>query len=657
MGEPVDHGPRKFDGELNSARAISDTDVLAQFEQILSSKEFSSSTRLQEFLRYIVTNALAGRSDDLKEYSIAVDVFGRDESFDPQTSSIVRVEASRLRGKLEKYNAIDGRDDPIRIELPIGTYVPTFSAVAARAKFENLDDVDGVVGIKERRLLHRIPTYAYLVPIISAVSILVVTAGIYIWPRIAPTFERPTSISRELSVAVLPLRNFSSDPAEDYFSQGMTDALITRLAQERVASVTSMTSIMAFKDSNQQIAEIGEQLGASHLIEGSVMRVGDKVRISVQLIEAETDRHLWAESYERGMSDILRLQDDVVERIVSSIALEIASGTARSTSIAPIVDPSAYEAYLKGRFFLNTMTEDGFRKGISFFKQSIEKQPNYSPSHSGLAVCYCLLGGHGFELVKPSEGMSTAKKAIMEALRLDSTRAEPHAFLGIIQLKYDWDWPSAKSSLERAIEVNPSYSQAHIYYSYYHEAMGNQIAAVQEAEVAKSLDPLSRAANINLGWQYLQSGNFEKARTTFDQILEIYPEHWGVHWGIGQFHLRQNEYSEAISAFLKARDAGGGHAMPISALGYAYAKTGRDVEAREALAELTALRNESYVSPYQLAVIHSALGEFDQAFVLLEEAYDLRSRSMAWLNAAPELDSLRSDPRYDDLLRRVGLTR
>ncbi len=655
MGGPADHASGRSDGVSESSNAPSEIEISNQLEKILSSPEFATSARLQKLLRYIVTKTLAGNADELKEYTIAVDVFDRDESFDPQTSSIVRVEASRLRGKLEKYNAISGRNDPVRIDLPAGAYIPNFSIVAPSDNADNLSDSAETDGSESHSSARHKLTDAFSISFFAVVTILIAVVAFSFWPRSERAGGRSASDQQALTVAVLPLRNFSGDPAEDYFSQGMTDALITRLAQERIAHVTSMTSVMAFKDSNQPIANIGNQLGATHLVEGSVMRVDDKVRITVQLIEAVSDRHLWADSYERGMSDVLRLQDDVVERIVSSVAKKVTSGHASTSNIAPDIDPVAYEAYLKGRFFLNLMTEDGFRKGISFFKQSIETAPEYAPSHSGMAVCYCLLGGHGFEIVKPSEGMLAAKKGIMEALRLDSARAEPHAFLGIIQLKYDWDWQSAKDSFDRAVEINPSYARAHIFYSYYHEAMGDKDAAIRASEIARRLDPLSRATNINLGWQYLQAGQHADALEIFAHTAELYPNHWSVHWGIGQYHMRVGENDKAIAAFQKAYETGGGHAMPISALGYAYAVSGNILKANEAIKELEALGDDSYVSPYHLATIYAGLKENDKAFVLLNEAYDLRSRSIAWLQVAPEMDSLRSDPRFNELLRRVGL--
>ena len=486
-----------------------ESEILAQLERILSSADFAASSRLKNFLSYLVAETLAGRSDQLKEYAIAIDVFDRDDNFDPQTSSIVRVEASRLRSKLEKFNATAGRNDAVRISLKPGGYVPSFDSVA-NSESPPAAEIETTIETPRPTGLSRSAIYAIVPVALIAVIGLIGFGQNDFWQRAAPAEQ---ALDMTHSVAVLPLRNLSGDSSEDYFGDGMTDALITGLARERVAHVTSMTSVMAYKNVDRPMSEIGNELGVSHLVEGSVMRVGDDVRITVQLIEAATDRHLWAESYDGEMSDVLALQRDVVQRIVGSMAQHVTARAEPNPTRITDIDPLAYEAHLKGRFFLNKMTEDGFDKGIEYFKQAIEKAPDFAPSHSGMAACYCLLGGHGFELVVPREGMPTAKKAVMEALRLDSSQAEPHAFLGIIQLKYDWDWRSAEESFNRAIDLNPSYARGHIFYSFFLEAMGRQDEAIREAEAARTLDPLSRAANVNLGWQYLAGPAVRRCKT------------------------------------------------------------------------------------------------------------------------------------------------
>ena len=628
-------------------------EIRAQLERILASPDFTQSKRLQRFLRHIIEETLAGRGDRLSEYSVGLDVFERDETFDPQTSSIVRVEASRLRNKLEKYNVADGRNDLVRIVLPRGGYAPTFQRAGSGPDAPG-EQFDSGPLVEVRRVPRRTG-----VALLTAAILAVGLTG-FLLSDLSPFWQEKqspadASPSAARTLAVLPLRNLSGDPDEDYFSDGMTDALTTGLAKTGGLRVTSMTSAMAFKNVDRPVGDIARELGVSHVVEGSVLRVNDRVRITAQLIEAGSDRHVWAESYERDVADVLALQNDVVARIVASMTGEAAPPAEPAPRSPPIIEPAAYEAYLRGRFFLSRMTEDGFRKGLGYFKQAIAKAPGYAPAHSGLATCYCLLGGHGFEIVNPHEAMPLAKEAVLEALRLDDTLAEAHAFLGIIRLKYEWDWPGAKEQFMRSIALNPNFAQAHIFYSYYLEAMGQQEAAIGEAESAKELDPLSLAANVNLGWQLLKAGRLEEGKQLFETTAELDPDFWGIHWGLGQYHRLSGDFEAAISEFQKAIAAGGGHAMPLSALGYTYALSGQAAEAEDMLRQLGELSERGYVSAFNMALIYAGTGDRDAAFSSLEKAYADRSRSMAWLNVTAELAPLRSDARFASLLRRVGL--
>jgi TolB-like protein/lipoprotein NlpI len=627
-------------------------EITAQVNKILSSTEFAQSDRLQKFLNFIVDETLAGRSNLLKEYSIALEVFGRDESFDPQTSSIVRVEASRLRGKLDKYNATDGRDDPITISLPPGSYVPTFDV--AGAEIDSAADDDLRTGpAQSSRPSRMVFVLAVLVLVIGG-SVLFVFRNDFLKSSEDGTPEAPKT-GHVVSVAVLPLRNLSGNPDLDYFSDGITDALIANLAKGGMLRVISLTSAMAYKNVNRLVPDIARELNVSHVVEGSVLRINDKVRITAQLIEANSDHHLWSETYARDVADVLAIQDEVVQKIVASLLDQVPSTVVTSPKTSTSIDPAAYEAQLKGRYFLNKMTVEGLKKGIAYFQEAIEKAPDYAAAHSGMATCYCLLGGHGFEVVKPDEGMPAARRAVLEALRLDDSQAEPHAFLGIIRLKYEWNWSGAEASFMRSIQLNPSYARARLFNSFYLEAMGRQDEAIHEAEEARAIDPLSLATNINLGWQYLQAEQLEQARQVFKSTAELDPDFWGVHWGMGHYHQRMGEYDEAIAEFEKAISAGGGHTLPLTALGYTFAVSGKIMEARKIIDQLTDMAKESYVSPYSMATIYAGLGADDDAFVWLEKAFAARSRSMAWLNVADEMDGLRLDPRFKSLLERIGL--
>ena len=627
-------------------------DVGAQLDRILQSPVFAQSDRSQKFLRFIVAETLSGRAGGLKEYTIALDVFERDDSFDPQTSSIVRVEASRLCSKLKEYYGTVGRDDPVHITLPTGSYVPSFQTVTR----DVAPDVQPPAAGGARRFA---PARSALIAV-SVIAVVGVAAFLLLGVadrRSGGNAPAATATERGWahSVAVLPLRNLSGKADEDYFSDGMTDALITSLAMQKNVRVISLTSAMVYKNVNKPITDIARELNVDHIIEGSILRSGERVRITAQLIEASTDHHLWAESYERDVADVLAIQEDVARRIVASLSGRVDALPAAGPRPASAVDPEAQEAYLKVGYFRNQMTEDGFRKGITYFEQAIEKDPEFAEAYSGLALCYCLLGGHGFELVDPREGMRAAREALLESLRLDDNLAESHAFLGVIRLKYEWDWPGAEKAFRHAIELNPSYAQARMSYSFFLEAMGRQEESIREAEAAQMIDPLSLGINVNLGWQYLRAGRLEQALSQLEKTDELRSGFWGVHWARGHYYRRKGEYDRAIEAFEKAEGAGGGYTLPMTDLGYTYAIAGRSAEAREILDRLKALAEKSYVSPYNMATVHVGLGEIDETFAWLEKAFESRSRSMAWLNVAREYDGLRSDPRFTSLVERVGL--
>lgn len=623
--------------------------IIDALERVRSSGDFAHSDRLRTFITYIVNETLAGRSDSLKEYVIGVDVFERGDDFDPQSSSIVRVEAGRLRQRLEHYNSLDGRDDPVHISLPAGGYVPKFESNQTRVD-SNIPDRPPA---SDRKKITRILAAVCGIIVIGVIALRVIPSLAPVQPADPPSAATPAE--KLDAVAVLPLRNLSGDIDQDYFSDGITDALITSLAKRLPLRVISTRSILAYKDVDTSVASIAKELSVNHVLEGAVMRIEDRVRITAQLIDTANDRHLWAETFEREVTDVLSLQSDIVHRIVASLVSEVAANDKDASKPTPILTQAAFEAQLKGRFFRNKMTEDGLKKGLRFFQEAVEIDPDYGLAYSGMAACYCLLGGHGFELIKPSEALPAAKEAALAAMSLNNSLAEPHAFLGIIRLKYEWDWKSAEAEFRTSIALNPSYSQARLFYSFYLEAMGRKEEAIREAEEARLIDPLSLEANVNLGWQYLQAGQLEKAKHQFEKTAELNPDSWGVKWGLGHYHRRKGDLDAAINAFEAAIDTGGGHALPFSGLGYTYGISGNPDKAREMIAELDRLSQRSYVSPVNVATVYAGLNDDDQVFKWLEKAFTDRSRSLAWLNVLPEFDAMRSDERFKSLIRRIGL--
>ena len=619
----------------HSTSKVSTTQARRQCDRILASKGFSGSKRQSAFLEYVVNATLEGKLDRLKEFTLGIEVFDKDETFDPSIDSIVRVEATRLRSKLSEYYVGEGQADSVRISIPKGHYVPVFLAT----------DVPKV----ESRLLYRWQLWVGIVIATLIVSLIYFTY----WASLREPI--PTANTQQLpqssSIAVLPLRDWSRLP-EEYFSEAMTDAMISSLAEIGELRVTSLTSVMKYKNTEISIPDIGRALGVAYIVEGSVYRDGEHVRITAQLIDTNTDKHVWSKAFDRPVSDLLSVQSEVAAAIAAEISDEMLPA---SNSQPSGINPAAYEAFMKGRYFYNQFTAEGFRRSISFFQEAIKIEPDYAEAYAGLASCHCLLAGHGLELVSPVIAIPEAHSLATKALSLNSEMAEPIAFLGIINFKYDWDPESAEKMLIRAIEMNPSLFQAYVWYSQILEAMNRHDEAIIRARVAKQLNPLSLAANLNLGWQLFQAGKLIEANAEIDKLIEFNPEFWGGHWAKGHIYNQNNSYTNSINEFQQAVETGGGHSLPMSALGYTYAVAGMPDEARRIIAELEVLSKDIYVSPFHVATIYAGLSEADLMFEWLERAYQVRARSLAWLQVTREMKPFHNDSRFQNLLERIGI--
>lgn len=618
-----------------SSSEISASAIRSERDRILASKIFSRSKRQSDFLDYVVNAALEGRQDQLKEFTLGLDVFERDESFDPSIDSIVRVEASRLRSKLREYYGGEGQLNAVRIDIPKGHYVPVFSAAGKPA-----------AGPISKRTSHLWMALAGALLLALAVVLLTWT------PMQESTVPSPGSLPpMAYSLAVLPLRDWSGAP-EDYFSEAMTDALISSLAEIRTLRVTSFTSVQRFSDTELPLSEVGQSLDVAYLVEGSVMRDGDFVRITAQLIAADSDTHLWSKTFDRPAEDLMSVLRQVADEIAAQISAELVPSNRGRT--AP-VNPAAYEAYLKGRYFHNQFTAEGFRRSMLHFQEAIEIEPDYAEAYAGLASCHCLLAGHGLELVSPAIAIPESRSLAMKARSLNPDLAEPVAFLGIIDFKYGWDLESAEAMLVRAIEMNPSLFQAHIWHSQILEAQGRFADAVERARLAKRLNPLSLAASLNLGWQLYRAGNSIEASAEIDRLIAFNDSFWGGHWAQGLIHRQHERYQDAIDEFQRAVDVGGGHTLPMAALGHTLGVAGRDTEARQIAADLEALAENTYVSPFHIAIVYAGLNDADRMFEWLERSYTVRARSMAWLHVTQEMEGFHDDERFLQLLNRIGV--
>ena len=457
--------------------------------------------------------------------------------------------------------------------------------------------------------------------------------------------------ARIQSLVVLPLTNLSADPEQDYFADGMTEALITDLSKIRALRVISRTSAMRYRGLKKSLPEIARELDVDAVLEGSVLRVGDRVRITAQLIEATSDRHLWADSYDRDVRDVLSLQSEVAQAVAREIKITLTPEEQSRLGRARRVNPEALEAYLKGRFAWSKRTEEALKESIEYFQRAIEIDPAYTVAYSGLADAYGILGNNQF--TPAHDSFPKARAAALRALELDGSLAEAHASLAFCMQNYDWDWPGAEREYQRAFELNPNYAPAHQWRAFYLVGMGRYAEAVDEIKNARQLDPLSPRINSNVGLMFYYAHDYEQALLELRKTIELDPV--GSRWFLGWVYVQKRMYDEAIAVSLERSQLLGGKGTSLPDLAHAYAAAGKRVQARQTLEKIKEQLKRTHIPPDAIALVHVALGEKDQALALLEEAYRQRNVVFYWLKADPRFDPLRSDPRFQDLLRRVGL--
>jgi TolB-like protein/DNA-binding winged helix-turn-helix (wHTH) protein/Tfp pilus assembly protein PilF len=455
------------------------------------------------------------------------------------------------------------------------------------------------------------------------------------------------------SIAVLPLKNLSGDAADEYFADGMTDELITNLAKISALRVTSYTSVSKYKTTSKPLPQIAQELQVDGIVEGSVLRSGDQVRITAQLIYAPRDQHLWAEEYQRYVRDVLYLQHEVARDIAEQVRVTLTANERSRLATAGAVDPAAYESYLRGRSFWNQRSEASLLKAIEQFNKAIEIDAGYAPAYSGLADCYTTLGYLSY--LDPVDAFPRARDAATKALELDPSLAEAHTSLAYYNLYHAWNWRAAENEFKKAIELNPNYATAHDWYSYYLTAMGRFDDALKEVKRAHELDPLSVIISTDIGFNYYYRHNYDEAINQLRTTLSVSPKFPLAHLWLGRAYQQKKMYSEAIDEFNETDAALPGWVVTIAGMGHAYGEWGHPAEAKEVLMRLNKMAREKYVTPYGVALVYAGLGDKDQAFAWLNKAVAGRSHWLVWLNLDPRWDQIRSDPRFADLAKRVGL--
>jgi TolB-like protein/Tfp pilus assembly protein PilF len=463
------------------------------------------------------------------------------------------------------------------------------------------------------------------------------------------------------SLAVLPLGNVSRNKNQDYFADGMTEALITELAQIVPLPVISRTSVLRYAKSRKPLTQIAEELNVDGIVEGTVFRFGKRLRITAQLLHAPTDRHLWASSYERDFRDVLNLQREVAEAIAREIGGQLTIPRRRLRNVAPRHSAEAHEAYLKGRHWWNQRTEQGLSKSIEFYGEALSKDSSYALAYAGLADSYALLGSRRLGGISPSEAMLKARESAKKALSLDETLAESHLSLAFVRFQFDWDWGGAEKEFRWAIDLNPNSAASHYRYAMYLATMSRTSEAASEMKRALELDPLSPIIFTAQGRLLHFERRYDDAIECHRKALAIDPNLVEAHFNLGMVYAQKLMFRAAISHFGKASRSGSlvrPRASYWSAgLGYAYGLAGMTRPARRILNQLLRLTSPvSPVSPFDVAWVYLGLGEKQAALTWLEKAFTEHCTPLVYLNIEPALDLLRSEPRFQNLLRRMGLS-
>ena len=466
--------------------------------------------------------------------------------------------------------------------------------------------------------------------------------------------RRPQATPTITSIVVLPFQNLSEDTGQEYFVDGITDALIGDLAKMSALRVISRTSAMHYKGTQKSLPEIAKELNVDAVVEGTVQRVGDRVHVRAQLIYAASDSHLWAADYDRDLRDVLDLQSEIARAIAGEVRVKVTPAEQRSLVPKRVVAREAIDNYLQGRYFLNKRTEQDMQKAIGYFEAAIKADSNYAQAYAGLADCYNQLGTAMIGVMPPVEARRIAQTAAKKALEIDNDVAEAHAALGYVNY-FNWNWSIAEEEFKRSIELNPNNASAHSQYAYYLAARQRFDQAFAEIDHAQELDPLSLVIRSNRGFILLYARRYEEAIEQLRRVLAIDPNYYQANWALALTYIAAGQIDQAITTSEKAVAVSDRAPAALGVLGLAYGVARRQREANKILNELSQLQKQRYVTPLAFAYVYIGLRNEDQAFAWLEKGYEERSNHLAFFKVSATVDALRSNPRFADLLRRIGL--
>ena len=628
---------------MGSARLAPDEDIRAELERVLSSAPFANSQRSQRFLRYVVEASLRNADEFLKEFSIAVDVFERNTSYDPSVDATVRVEAGRLRNRLREYYADAGRNDPIIIEIPKGGYRACFtqnnilsetpaSAVAPAASTTTsiAPDLPAVSQFRSRLLL---------VSLIAAAAVLL---AVGLWPHRLQRLLKPNPTPVIASLAVLPLDNLSGDSTQDYFADGMTDELITRLAKNTTLRIISRTSVMQYKGARRPLSDIARELKVDGILEGSISRSNGRVHLTIQLIQAATDSHLWAESYDRDENEIAALPPEAAEAI----------GRRLHSSATPVrpqkyINPEAHDAYLHGRYLWYAGQND---KAFEYFKKATQLQPDYAPGWSGMSIYYGAAAILGY--LDPAKSLTPEYESAIKAVQLDDSLPEAHLAMCAAVMNRDWDFKRADQECLRATELDPEFAEAYHLRAKLLGAFNRNDEAIVSQKKATELDPAARSNAMAMAYQVARRD--DDAIADVRERLESYPQSPQLMWRLYESQRRKGMYAEAAQSLVKVYELSQDPASAAQ-VQQAFRQGGYQGLLRWQLSGLEKAAQTHYVCPIELARLYAQLGDRERTLAQLEEGYRQHAPRILWIQSEPAFDFLHSDERYHSIVKRIGL--
>jgi TolB-like protein/Tfp pilus assembly protein PilF len=608
--------------------ALSHAAIRQQLERILASPGFAGAARMSQLLRWTVEKTLIGQEDAIKEYTLGVEVFERKETFDPKTDSIVRVTASKLRLKLRDYYATAGAGDPLIIELPPGGYVPRFHECAAPTE---PPATRRQTGFRSFRML------LALTGLVALLSL-----AVYLIGRERGTGGASGGIQ---SLAVLPFVNMSAAQEDLYLSDALTEEIIDALTRRPNLKLVARTSSFQFKGKAVDVRDVGKRLGVEAVLEGSVQRVGDRVRVTAQLNNTADGYHVWSRVYDRKATDLLELQRDIAQAVAGNFPLGKASP----------VNPAAYERYLRGRHFMRQFSLDKLPETVALFQEAVAIDPGFALAYGGIADAYFAMAATA-AAVSPDTVLPKVRYYALRAAELDPLSFDAHVSVGRLR-ELEWNWAAALRAYERAIELAPGAERPHRRYGDLLCKLGRSETGLKELRLALELDPLSANGGAMLSMALYWSGQFDAARERALNTIHLHPGHSASQYqlalsyvGLGQYEKALKSFEEAIRLSREKDDS-----ATASSIAHAYAASGRTREARKILSQLLRRRTNEYVSRVALARIYAGLDDGEQVIGQLQKGYAEHDSLMATVRADPRFKLVRADPRYLKILRDMNM--